>query len=158
MFRRNEGLVVEADGGETLPVGLHQIRMVYREVGAAYALVEWLAPPAVPGPPLHIHRATDEGFYVLEGTFGFQAGDETVEGQAGAFVHIPRGLAHTYWNQGSVPARLLIIISPPGFEAYFEELSTMLAAAGNSQEAAIRVRRALSGKYDIEVIGPPRQS
>ena len=107
---------------------------------------------------MHVHHVTDEAFYVLDGTFGFQAGDDTVDGPTGAFVHVPKGLAHTYWNQGARPARLLIVISPSGFESYFEELSKGLATAGDSPEEAIRVRQRLSATYDIEVVGPPRQA
>ena len=144
--------------GETLPLGPHQIRLIHREAESPYSLAEWLAPPGVPGPPLHVHRKTDEAFYVLEGTFGFQTGAETIDAPPGAFVVIPRGLAHTYWNQAESPARLLMMISPPGFESYFEDLSEGLAVADDSQEEAMRVRRRLSVKYDIEVVGPPRQA
>jgi hypothetical protein len=65
---------------------------------------------------------------------------------AGAFVFAPRGLEHAYWNAGETPAKMPITISPPGFEGYFGEL------------AAMGVRKALSEKYDIEVVGPPRQA
>ena len=30
---------------------------------------------------------------------------------------------HTFWNAGPGPARLLEVISPAGFEAYFTELA-----------------------------------
>ena len=53
---------------------------------------------------------------------------------------------------------MLITISPPGFERYFEELAEGLAAAGDDEEEAMSVRKALSVKYDIEVVGPPRQA
>jgi len=154
----NKSIVLGTGAGKMLPVGPHQVRLVYREAEGPYSLIEWIAPPAVPGPPLHVHRATEEAFYVLDGTFGFQVGDGLIEGPAGAFVFVPRGLAHTYWNQGSTPARLLIVISPPGFESYFEELSEGLAAAGDSQEEAIRVRQRLSAQHDIEIVGPSQQA
>jgi quercetin dioxygenase-like cupin family protein len=146
-----EGKIVSLPGG-------HRVRFVHQDTSAAYSLVEWFAPPAIAGPPLHIHRVTDEAFYVVEGTFGFQAGENTVDGDAGAFVFIPHGLAHTFWCEGPAPAELLILISPPGFEQYFGELGPALAAAGDSPEAALNVRQALSAKFDIEVVGPPRQS
>jgi hypothetical protein len=107
---------------------------------------------------LHVHQVTDEAFFVLDGRFGFQVGNDTVDGPPGAFVRGPKGLVHTYWNQGATAARLLIVISPPGFESYFEELSAGLAAAGDSQEESMRVRQRLSSRYDIEVVGPPRQA
>ena len=153
-----ESTALQRGEGKTVALGGHTVRFLQRASGSGYALVEWMAPPAIPGPPLHVHRLTDEGFYVLEGAFGFQVGDRTLQGSSGAYVFGPRGLPHTYWNQGPAAARLLILISPPGFEPYFEELSEGLAAAGNSSDAAIRVRKALSGKYDIEVVGSPRQA
>jgi quercetin dioxygenase-like cupin family protein len=144
--------------GKTIAVGRHTVRFVHRVPQSGYALIEWMAPPAIPGPPLHLHRVTDEGFYVLEGVFGFQVGEQTILGSSGAYVFGPRGIQHTYWNQGSTPARVLIVISPADFAAYFEELGEGLAMAGDATEAAIRVRKALSAKYDIEVVGPPRQA
>ncbi len=144
--------------GKTIALGSHTVRFLHRATNSGSSLIEWMAPPTIPGPPPHIHRVTDEGFYVLEGAFGFQAGEQTVHGLSGAYLFIPRGLVHTYWNQGATPAKLLILISPPGFEQYFEELSEGLAAAGDSTEAAMRIRKTLSAKYDIEVVGPPRQA
>jgi mannose-6-phosphate isomerase-like protein (cupin superfamily) len=141
----------------SLPGG-HTITFVHRDPNGSYALIEWMAPPDGSGPPPHIHRVTDEGFYVLEGMFGFLAGEETLRRSSGAYVFVPRGLVHTFWNDGPAPAKLLIVISPAGFEPYFAELSAGLAAAGNSADAGLRVRQVLSAKYDIEVIGPPRQA
>jgi mannose-6-phosphate isomerase-like protein (cupin superfamily) len=136
----------------------NRLTFLYREPDAAYSIVEWAAALSAPGTPLHLHRATDEGFYVLEGTFGFQVGDRTLEAPAGTFVFVPRGLEHAFWNGGTTETRLLSTVSPAGFESYFEELAEGLAAAGDDAEAATSLRKALSQKYDIEVVGPPRQA
>jgi hypothetical protein len=69
----------------------NRITFVYGEPDTAYSIVKWAAAPSAPGTPLHIHRATDEAFYVLEGTFGFQVGDRTLEVPVGTFVFVPRG-------------------------------------------------------------------
>ena len=45
-------------------------------------------------------------------------------------------------------------MSPPGFERYFEEL----AAVGDYVESTMNLRKALSEKHDIEVVGPPREA
>jgi hypothetical protein len=58
-------------------------------------------------------------------------------GGPGDLVFKPRGVAHTFWNDGDEPARLLELISPAGFENYFRELAPLLAAA-ERDEAAIR--------------------
>jgi hypothetical protein len=53
---------------------------------------------------------------------------------------------------------MLITMSPPGFERYFEELAEGLEAVGDDEEGAMSLRKALSEKHDIEVVGPPRQA
>ncbi len=153
-----KGIVLLPGEGETVSLPGNKITVVHVEPDGAYSLVEWVSAPGVPGTPLHIHRITDEAFYVLEGTFGFQVGERTVDGAAGAFFYVPKGLEHAFWNQGPTPARMLIMISPPGFERYFEELAEGLASAGEDEEAAMSVRKTLSEKHDIEVVGPPRQA
>jgi quercetin dioxygenase-like cupin family protein len=144
--------------GKTVSFSGNRVTLVHGRPGGAYSLVEWVSEPGIPGTPLHIHRETDEAFYVLEGTFGFRAGERTFEGSTGAFVLLPKGLEHAYWNEGVIAAKMLITISPPGFERYFEELAEGLASAGEDEQAAMSLRRALSEKYDIEVVGPPRQA
>jgi len=76
----------------------------------------------------------------------------------GAFVFVPRGLEHAFWNEGTTEARLLSTVFPRGFESYFEELAEGLAAAGDDAQAATKLRKRLSEKYDIEVVGQPRQA
>jgi quercetin dioxygenase-like cupin family protein len=153
-----EPRVVMSSDGETVTLpGGERIRYLEARAGAAFALLEWRSPAGALGPPLHVHRETDEGFYVFEGTFGFQAGGTSIEGSAGSFVLVPRGLEHTFWNAGQGPAAMLVTISPPGFEAYFRELAEGLAAAEGSDEQAAAVRRTLSRRHDIEVVGPRRE-
>lgn len=158
MATNGKGIVLLPGEGETVSLPGNRISYVLREPDSAYSLIEWVAAPEVPGTPLHIHRMTDEGFYVLEGTFGFQVGEQTVEAPARAFVFAPKGIEHAYWNLGPSPAKMLITMFPPGFERYFEELAEGLADAGDSVEKAMEVRKTLSEKHDIEVVGPPRQS
>jgi quercetin dioxygenase-like cupin family protein len=155
----DDGSILLPSGvGKTVSLLGNQLTFVHRDPAGGYSLIDWVAPPALPSPPLHVHRVTDEAFYVLEGTFGFQADEETIEGSVGAFVFIPRGRKHTFWNQGSVPARVLIVLSPSGFERYFEELAEGLAVVGDMPEKARSLRKALSQRYDIEVVGPPIQA
>jgi quercetin dioxygenase-like cupin family protein len=155
----DDGSVILTPGeGKTVSFSGNRVTLVYGRPDGAYSVVEWVSEPGIPGTPLHIHRETDEAFYVLEGTFGFRAGERTFEGSTGAFVLVPKGLEHAYWNEGVIAAKMLITISPPGFERYFEELAEGLASVGEDEQAAMSLRRALSEKYDIEVVGPPRQA
>jgi quercetin dioxygenase-like cupin family protein len=154
----DDGSVMLPPGkGKTVSFSGNRVTLIHGHLGGAYSVVEWVSEPSISGPPLHIH-ATDEAFYVVEGTFGFLAGERTFEGGAGAFVFVPKGLEHTYWNEAQTPSKMLITISPSGFERYFEELVEGLEAAGDDEQATMSVRKALSEKYDIEVVGPPRQA
>ncbi len=57
--------------------------------------------------PAHVHHDEDELSYILEGTFGVKVGEEIAEAGPGSYVFKPRGVAHTFWNPGPAPARLI---------------------------------------------------
>ena len=79
------------------------------------------------GPPPHIHHFEDETFYLLEGNVTFHAGGQTIHGKPGDFIHIPRGTVHSLKNEGTVPGRALVIMSPAGptgLQQFFEESFT----------------------------------
>ena len=158
MVNDGKGTVLLPGERETISMPGNKLSFVHREPDSAYSMVEWAAEPGAPGSSAHIHRLTDEAFYVLEGTFGFQVGEETVEGSAGAFVFAPKGTVHAFWNQGSSPARMLLTMSPPDVWRYLKELAEGLAAVGDDAEAAMELRKELSKKYDVEVVGPPRRA
>jgi len=141
----------------TVPLGAVTVRYVHSDPNSPYALLEWIAPAGSQGPPVHVHHKTDEGFYVLSGTFGFLLDGQTLDAPAGTHVLVARGRAHTFWNTGSETAACLIVLSPPGFAGYFRDLADGLAA-NQSDDAAMEVRRQLSARYDIEVVGPPVQA
>jgi quercetin dioxygenase-like cupin family protein len=157
MATGGNGAVLLPGERETISMPGNEMSFVHREPDSAYSMVEWASEPGAPGSSVHIHELTDEAFYVLEGTFGFQLGEETVEGSAGAFVFAPKGTKHAFWNQGSTLARLLLTMSPPDFWRYLKELAEGLAEAGDDADAATSLREALSETYDVEVVGPPRR-
>lgn len=92
------------------------------ETGETFSLVEHPMPPRALAAPLHRHKNEDEYSYVLEGRVGADLGGEIVIGEPGDLIFKPRNQWHTFWNAGDEPARILEIISPAGFERYFEEL------------------------------------
>jgi len=68
-------------------------------------------------------------------------------GQPGDLIFKPRGQWHTFWNAGDEPARILEMISPAGFERYFEQMVDLLeqsaGAPGPSELAAIAAQHGL---------------
>ena len=153
----SKGTVLQPGERETISMPGNKMLFVHREPDSAFSMVEWASEPGAPGSSVHIHRTTEEAFYVLEGTCEFQLGEETVEASAGAFVFAPKGTKHAFWNQGPTLAKMLVMMSPPDFWRYGKELAEGLAAVGDDSEAATNLRESLSLKYDIEVVGPPRR-
>jgi len=99
------------------------------------------------GAPLHRHSREDEYSFVLEGRIGARLGDQVVFAEPGELVFKPRDQWHTFWNAGDTEARLLEIISPAGFERYFEELVKLFAAGPLSPGVLAEVAR----RYGLEV-------
>jgi mannose-6-phosphate isomerase-like protein (cupin superfamily) len=92
------------------------------DAAGRFSLVEHPMPARALAAPLHRHSREDEYSFVLEGTMGAQLGDQVIHAGAGALVFKPRDQWHTFWNAGDEPCRILEIISPAGFERYFDEL------------------------------------
>ena len=117
------------------------------EAGGGFSLVEHPMSPRALAAPLHRHNREDEYSYVLEGQVGALLGDEVLVGQPGDLIFKPRNQWHTFWNAGDTPARILEVISPAGFERFFEELSDM----GGALKAEPQALAELSGRYGLEM-------
>jgi mannose-6-phosphate isomerase-like protein (cupin superfamily) len=117
------------------------------EAGGGFSLVEHPMPPRALAAPLHRHNREDEYSYVIEGRMGALLGEEVLEAGPGDLVFKPREQWHTFWNAGEEPARILEIISPAGFERYFDELVDM----GGSAQADPEDLMALCSRYELEV-------
>jgi len=77
----------------------------------------------------HLHTREDEYSIVTDGEIGFRSGSREVVLGPGGYITKPRGEMHAMWNAGSVPARMIEIISPAGLENFFWEVSELLRAA-----------------------------
>lgn len=117
------------------------------ESGGGFALVEHPLEPRALAGPMHRHSREDEYSFILEGRVGAELGGEVVHGEVGDLIFKPRGQWHTFWNAGDTPARILEIISPAGFETFFDTL-TAIAARG---ELSPPVMAALGAEYGAEV-------
>ena len=108
-----------------------------------FSLVEHPMAPRALAAPLHRHTHEDEYSYVLEGRMGADLGGEVVHGEPGDLIFKPRGQWHAFWNAGDEPCRILEIISPGGFERYFEELVDLRARPTPEAVAEIAARYGL---------------
>ena len=119
-----------------------------QESGGGFSLVEHPMPPRALAAPLHRHSREDEYSFVLEGRVGVLLGEEVLYGEPGDLIFKPRHQWHTFWNAGDQPARILEIISPAGFERYFEELTELPSDAGPPDPAQIAT---IAARYGLEL-------
>ena len=102
------------------------------------------------GPARHLHHEQDEWFYVVEGEYVIEVGEERYELGPGDSVLAPRKVAHVWAHVGEGTGRLIAALQPAGeIEAFFDELATL----GSSPERE-ELQRAFSS-HGLELIGPP---
>lgn len=112
-----------------------------------FGLVDMVHVPAGHMPPLHVHHAEDEGFYVLDGEVTLHLPGRSIACGPGDFLMAPRGIPHAY-TVGERPARWLVTSSPAGFERF-------VAAVAALEEPDPGRLTAVAADYAIEILGPP---
>jgi len=122
--------IIGPDGGKAVDLGSIGARFMAwtEETGGGFSLVEHPMPPRHLAAPIHKHSREDEYSFVLEGRMGALLGDDVVYAEVGDLAFKPRDQWHTFWNAGDEPCRILEIISPGGFEHFFDELGTIMEA------------------------------
>jgi quercetin dioxygenase-like cupin family protein len=119
------------------------------DTGGALAVVEHPFPVGALVWP-HRHTREDEYSIVTAGEIGFRSGDREVVLGAGGYLTKPRGELHAMWNAGDVPARMIEIISPAGFEDFFRKVVELTAAGNPAPEDGL----ALAAAYGLEFENP----
>ena len=149
MTTATKARVLGPQGGKAGMLGGMGVRFMVdaAETGGGFSLVEHPMPPHSLGAPLHRHSREDEYTFVIEGRVSALLGEETVHGEPGDLIFKPRDQWHTFWNAGDEPARILEIISPGGFEGYFEGMLDLLAHGGPPDPSAIG---RLAAEYGLE--------
>jgi quercetin dioxygenase-like cupin family protein len=120
------------------------------DTGGAVSIVEHPFPVGALVWP-HLHAREDEYSIVTEGQIGFRSGDREVVLGAGGYITKPRNEMHAMWNAGDVPARMIEVISPAGFENFFKEVSELLTS-GPPDMAEIA---ALAANFGLQFGEPP---
>ena len=126
------------------------VRITSRQMDGAYCVTEMTTMPGE-GVSRHVHDRDEEFYYILEGAYEMQAGDERFTAEAGSMVVIPRDVPHQFRNAGDVPARALMIFRPGGFDELIGEMREA-AAAGTIDEQ----RQAIRAKWGIHFEDDPR--
>ena len=144
-------VLVPSDGGRKINIlGIPMVIRVHgRDTGGIVSVVESHNVPGG-GPPPHIHHREDETFQVLEGDYEFVVGGKAILAKPGTTLFAPRGIVHTYRYAGKTPGRLMCIITPSGFEGFFEEID---ALTPEQQEDIPRVME-IAKRFGLEILPP----
>jgi mannose-6-phosphate isomerase-like protein (cupin superfamily) len=113
-----------------------------------FSVVEHLLGPKELAAPLHMHSREDEFTVVTHGRIGFLLGEDVFQAGPGELVRKPRDQWHTFWNGGDQPARVLEIISPAGFERYFQEIGPLFPQGAPPDLEAMKQ---VSAKYGLQM-------
>ena len=139
--------------GESVWLGgdLIEVKLASEATGEAYSMVEVTIPPQG-GPPPHLHPNVDEALYIVEGEVEVLLGDGTTRASAGALAFVPKGTVHAFKNVGTSPSKVVVIISPGGFEKFFLEAGSPAIEGSTPPEGEPDVRRIMEigRKYGFE--------
>ncbi|MDF3313168.1 cupin domain-containing protein [Rhodococcus sp. T2V] len=97
-----------------------------RDTDGQFALAEWYAPRGLCAPG-HSHPNEAEFFTILDGELDVTCGDTVYHATPGSYVYIPKATVHDIVVT-TAKARFTVLITPAGFEHWFEELGTAALA------------------------------
>ena len=101
------------------------------------------------GPPLHIHPFQDEWFYVIEGEYRFQVGDDTYSMMAGETIFLPRNVQHAF-IQLTQSGKMIVSYLPAGKMESFFAVTDKWTSPPSKEEIA-----KVFADHEMNVVGPP---
>ena len=115
----------------------------------AFAMFEQTSLSPGKGTPLHVHHLQDEVFYVLEGNYFFQVGEDKFHLAAGDSIFMPMKVPHA-WTQVSDTGKMAVLFQPAGkMENFFVTLAAMKQEPTKEEIANIFTDN------EMKIVGPP---
>jgi mannose-6-phosphate isomerase-like protein (cupin superfamily) len=115
------------------------------------AIFEGVVSPGA-GPILHLHHEQNEWWYILDGEFLFQVGDQRFRAQPGASVFGPRAVPHAFRCVSKTPGKMLLAFDPAGqIEEFFDEI----ARPGIEGGSGAHHEKDILQRFGMEAVGPP---
>ncbi len=119
------------------------------DTDGGFALFEQTSLSPGRGTPLHLHYFQDEVFYVMEGAYYFQVGEEKYHLGAGDSIFLPKNIPHA-WTQVSEKGKMTVLFQPAGkMEQFFVTLSALEREPGKEELSK------LFADNEMKVVGPP---
>jgi quercetin dioxygenase-like cupin family protein len=101
------------------------------------------------GPPLHMHPNQDEFFYIVEGEYLFQVGDDKYQMKAGDTIFLPRNVQHAF-VQLKETGKVIVSYFPAGKMEDFFKITDSWTSPPTQEE----IRKAFED-HGMKVVGPP---
>jgi quercetin dioxygenase-like cupin family protein len=155
---KNKPKIVALKSGEpdelTYDAGTARFLASSEDTNGAWSLVQLTEKPGYKT-RLHKHNYTDEAYYVLEGVLTAKIADKTYELPAGSYIVIPRGTPHAQGNLGKDPVKVLLTMTPGGFEKSFRDRAELIKTVRPDNANFIKMREEMmtKGNYDREYLG-----
>lgn len=154
--RTNKGFVVKATesrfGEKTLLGGKspNNIKVSQKDTNGDLTVFEYTGNEKG-GPPLHVHSYQDEIFFIVQGEYLFQVGNEKHTLKAGDTIFLPRTVPHAF-AQLTNNGKMFFLFQPSGkMEDFFRTIGNLTSAPTPAQGAKI------FADHDMKVVGPPLQ-
>ena len=157
MIQRTKGFKINAGEGRIhghiklkgVNSNVLDVKISGSDTGGDLAVFEQTSLSPGKGTPLHVHPLQDEIFYVLEGAYYFQVGDEKYHLSVGDSIFLPRKVPHA-WTQVAEKGKMIVILQPAGkLENFFVTMAAM-----NHEPSKEEVARVF-GDNEMQVVGPP---
>jgi quercetin dioxygenase-like cupin family protein len=128
--------------------GSVDIKVSTKDTGGALCIFEYNSTTRG-GPPLHIHRLQEEIFFIQQGDYLFQVGNEKYKLTTGDTIFLLRNIPHTF-AQVSDTGKLFYLFNPAGeIEDFFRALSAIKGIPAPALAAKI------FEDHDMKIVGPP---
>ena len=154
--RTNKGFVVKSTesrfGEKTLLGGknANDIKVSQKDTNGELTIFEYTGKDKG-GPPLHVHANQDEIFFIAQGEYLFQVGDDKYNLKAGDTIFLPRKVPHAF-AQLTDSGKMLFLFQPSGkMEDFFRTLGNLTSQPTPEQGAKI------FADHDMIVVGSPLQ-
>jgi quercetin dioxygenase-like cupin family protein len=119
------------------------------DTNGALAIFEQTSLSQGKGTPLHIHHSQDEIFYIIEGKYKFQVGEDKYNMTTGDSIFLPRQIPHA-WTQLSDKGKMNVIMQPAGkLENFFVRMAAL------DHEPSKEEISKIFAENDMQVVGPP---
>ena len=125
------------------------VKISGKDTNGGFAMFEQTSLSQGRGTPLHIHHFQDETFYVVEGEYYFQIGEDKFRLSVGDSIFLPKKVPHA-WTQVSEKGRMTVIFQPAGkMEEFFVTVSSLNHEPTPEEMAKIFIDN------EMQVVGPP---